>query len=78
VLFRSARLPAYARPLFLRLSPRLEITETFKHRSRALAAEGFDPRVVTEPVFFASPARPIYLALDLALYGEILAGAVPL
>lgn len=74
----AAQLPAYARPLFLRLSRSLEMTETFKHRKRELAAEGFDPRQARDPVFFASSERPIYAALDLALYEKILAGAVPL
>jgi fatty-acyl-CoA synthase len=74
----AGRLPAYARPLFLRRSNRLEVTETFKHRKRELAAEGFDPRRISDPVFFASSERSIYAALDLALYEKILAGAVPL
>ncbi|BDV33787.1 long-chain-acyl-CoA synthetase [Methylocystis iwaonis] len=74
----SAQLPAYARPLFLRLSHGLQVTETFKHRKGALAAEGFDPRKIGAPVFFASSERSIYAALDLALYEKILAGAVPL
>lgn len=74
----SAQLPAYARPLFLRLSHELQVTETFKHRKRALAAEGFDPRKIGEPVFFASSERSIYAALDLAFYEKILADAVPL
>ncbi|WP_442756751.1 long-chain-acyl-CoA synthetase [Methylocystis sp. JAN1] len=72
----AARLPPYARPLFLRLSRCLEITETFKHRKRELAAEGFDPRKISDRVFFASSERSIYAALDLALYEKILAGAV--
>ncbi|MGJ0392154.1 MAG: long-chain-acyl-CoA synthetase [Methylocystis sp.] len=74
----AAQLPTYARPLFLRLAGSLQATETFKHRKRELAAEGFDPRKMTDAVFFASSERPIYAALDLALYEEILAGAVAL
>ncbi|QGM99713.1 long-chain-acyl-CoA synthetase [Methylocystis parvus] len=72
----AAQLPAYARPLFVRLSASLEVTETFKHRKRELAAEGFDPRALPDPVFFATSERPIYAALDLALYEKILAGVV--
>ena len=74
----SNRLPAYARPLFLRLSRALEVTETFKHRKRELALEGFDPGRIADPVFFAAPGGSIYLALDSALYEKIIAGAVPL
>jgi fatty-acyl-CoA synthase len=74
----AAFLPAYARPLFLRLSRELQVTETFKHRKRELAEQGFDPERIGEPVFFASPDSPIYVALDSALYARILSGAVPL
>lgn len=74
----AAQLPTYARPLFLRLSRSLEVTETFKHRKRELAAEGFDPSRIPDPVFFASSGRSIYVALDSALYGKILSGTVPL
>lgn len=74
----SAQLPSYAWPLFLRLSRKLEVTETFKHRKRELAVQGFDPSAIDEPVFFAAPDRPIYEALDSALYRRIIAGDVPL
>jgi fatty-acyl-CoA synthase len=64
--------------LFLRLSRALEVTETFKHRKRELASEGFDPRRVADPLFFAAAGGSIYTALDLALYEEIIGGAVAL
>ncbi|MGH6977184.1 MAG: long-chain-acyl-CoA synthetase, partial [Stellaceae bacterium] len=38
-----SRLPAYARPLFLRIKDRIEITATFKHKKNELAREGYDP-----------------------------------
>ncbi|MGJ0508573.1 MAG: long-chain-acyl-CoA synthetase [Methylocystis sp.] len=74
----AARLPAYARPVFLRLAPELKSTETFKYRKQELAGEGFDPRRVLDPVFFASSKGSIYTALDLALYEQIIGGAVAL
>jgi fatty-acyl-CoA synthase len=74
----AARLPAYARPLFVRMAGRLDVTETFKHRKRELASEGFDPRQSPDPVFFALSSGSIYVALDLALYEKIIGGAVAL
>jgi fatty-acyl-CoA synthase len=74
----DARLPPYARPLFLRLSLELAMTETFKHRKQELAAQGFDPAAIHEPVFFASPERSIYIALDSTLYERIVDGSAPL
>ena len=74
----SAQLPPYARPLFLRLAKDLQITDTFKHKKRELALQGFDPCAIGEPVYFASPQSSIYSRMDRALYERILAGAVPL
>ncbi len=70
----DSALPPYARPLFLRLSKELEITGTFKHRAQALAAQGFDPREVEDPLFFAQPGSNEYIPLDPALRARILAG----
>ena len=69
----SRELPAYARPLFLRLLPEMQITGTFKHRKVELAKEGFDPAAIGDPLFFFDPARG-YVPLDAALYARILAG----
>jgi len=45
-------LPAYARPLFVRLTPRLETTGTFKQRKADLVSDGFDPAKVASPLYF--------------------------
>ncbi len=76
--YLDARLPAYAQPLFLRAAHAISITDTFKHRKAALAAEGFDPKAIDAPLYFAPPRQTIYLALDSTLYARILAGAVDL
>lgn len=68
-------LPAYARPIFLRLRERLEITETFKHKKQMLAAQGFDPRGIDEALWFAAPGRDTFVRLDAELYARIVAGA---
>jgi fatty-acyl-CoA synthase len=71
---RAARdLPAYARPVFLRLLPQIEITGTFKHRKIELVKEGFDPAAVSDPLFFLDGERG-YLPLDAALYDRIVSG----
>jgi fatty-acyl-CoA synthase len=72
------RLPAYARPLFLRLKDRIDTTSTFKHNKTALVREGFDPTVVRDPIYFDDPAAEAYRRLDLALYERIADGKVRL
>jgi fatty-acyl-CoA synthase len=44
-------LPQYAVPLFLRLRGAQETTATFKHRKVDLKREGFDPAVVSDPLY---------------------------
>jgi fatty-acyl-CoA synthase len=70
--FVDARLPAYARPIFLRMLPKIAITGTFKYRKLDLVAEGFDPAVVKDPLYVRTDEG--YAALTAALFAEILAG----
>ena len=71
---RAAReLPAYARPVFLRVLPEIEVTGTFKHRKVELVKEGFDPAAISDPLFFLDGERG-YVPLDAALFGRIARG----
>jgi fatty-acyl-CoA synthase len=71
---RAAReLPAYARPVFVRLLPELEITGTFKHRKVELVKEGFDPAAISDPLYFLDGERG-YVRLDPTLFGRIARG----
>ena len=70
------RLPAYARPVFLRLLPALEATGTFKPCKQALAAAGFDPRQIQDPLYFDDARAGLYVPLDAALHAEIMGGRV--
>ncbi len=74
----ETRLPDYARPVFLRITGRLEVTETFKLKKQALAAQGFDPRIIEEPIYWAGPRADTYVRLDESLYRQIVAGAIRL
>ena len=67
-------LPEYARPLFLRVSPEMEVTGTFKHRKVELVREGFDVKQVGDPIYFNSPADRKFVPLDEALYNRICSG----
>ena len=71
-------LAAYARPIFLRLQPEIEITGTFKHRKVELVKEGYDPRVVKDPLFFLDPVDSQYVPLTPELHDRIAAGEVRL
>jgi fatty-acyl-CoA synthase len=64
-LFRlaDARLPPYARPLFVRLSGEPEVTTTFKLRKVDLQREGYDPGRVKDPLFVRDPGAGAYVPL---------------
>jgi fatty-acyl-CoA synthase len=72
----AARLPAYARPVFLRLVQGLAFTETFKQKKQALAAEGFDPAAIADALWV--DAGDGYVPLDGALYARINSGLMRL
>jgi fatty-acyl-CoA synthase len=71
-------LPAYARPLFLRIADRIAVTATFKHQKTDLAREGFDPAACGDAIYFDDPAQQAYVRLDATLVERIRAGEVRL
>jgi len=72
----ARRLPAYAHPLFVRISASLDSTETFKQKKHALAREGFDPAVVSEPLYFRDPRSGEYRPLDATMFARIAASDI--
>jgi fatty-acyl-CoA synthase len=71
-------LAPYARPVFLRLQPEMEITGTFKQRKVELVKEGFDPHSLHDPVYYLDPATNLYRHLDADTYAAIMEGRVKL
>jgi fatty-acyl-CoA synthase len=72
----AQRLPAYARPVFLRLLSRLEATGTFKPRKQDLVTAGFDPARIGDPLYFDDARAGAYVPLDAALFSAIAAAAL--
>ncbi|MET4042936.1 long-chain-acyl-CoA synthetase [Bradyrhizobium sp. RT6a] len=71
-------LPAYAHPVFIRISRELDATETFKQKKAELAREGFDPRAVSDPLFMLDPKAGTYVALDAEACTQINEGTIRL
>ncbi len=65
-------LPAYARPLFLRIVEHFEATETFKQKKGGLAEEGFDPATIADPLYVAVGGR--YQPLTPEIHADIQSG----
>jgi fatty-acyl-CoA synthase len=73
-----SRLPDYARPLFLRIVPGIELTGTFKLRKQDLAVEGYDPAKVSDALYFDDRQRQVYVALDGKLHERLQSGLMRL
>ena len=76
--YLGTRLPAYARPLFIRIRSALDTTETFKPKKQGLISEGFDPRLIPDPLYFEDASQGAYVPLDADLHAKIANGAVRL
>jgi fatty-acyl-CoA synthase len=76
--FLRRELPAYARPIFIRIQPALETTGTFKYRKIDLVRDGFDPSKIEQQLFFDNPDTDRYDVLTRALYQQIQSGAFKL
>lgn len=67
-------LPTYANPIFLRIQNHIDVTGTFKQRKVELVKQGFDPTVLTDPLFTIDHDAKTYVTLDAALYEDICSG----
>jgi fatty-acyl-CoA synthase len=65
----AGKLPDYARPVFLRIVPGLDLTGTFKLKKQELAEQGYDPGRTEDPLYVQSPRAGRYERLD-ALFHE--------
>ncbi|XP_062264523.1 long-chain fatty acid transport protein 1a [Platichthys flesus] len=71
-------LPPYARPVFLRISPNVDTTGTFKIQKTRLQREGYDPRLTTDQIYFLNARAARYEAVDEELYNAIAEGRMSL
>lgn len=76
--FRHASrvLPSYARPLFVRIAPAMDVTGTLKHSKRRLQAEGYRLPAGSDQVYFRDEAAGSYVRLTEVLRNQIESGAI--
>jgi citronellyl-CoA synthetase len=70
----ARELPSYARPVFVRIQPEMEVTGTFKLMKGDLRREGYDLATVNEPLYVMKPGHPTYEPLDQQFLSRIRAG----
>ncbi len=71
-------LPSYARPLFLRICSQLESTSTLKIKKVDLQKQGFDPSIISDPLYIRHPDRNAYVPLDQSLHRQLQQGGIKL
>ncbi|MBL8549777.1 MAG: long-chain-acyl-CoA synthetase [Hyphomonadaceae bacterium] len=76
--FAARELPAYARPMFVRLKQDIETTGTFKYRKVDLVRDGFDPSALTDPIYFDNPETKVFEPVTPKLFARIQSGAIRL
>lgn len=64
-------LPAYARPIFLRMQQEIAATGTFKHTKVDLVKEGYNPSAIKDPLFVFDLMKAEYVPLTPELYQMI-------
>ena len=67
-------LPAYARPVFLRVQSDIDVTGTFKMVKGTLRKQGYDLSQVTEPLYVLKPGSDAYEPLNEEFVARIAAG----
>lgn len=67
-------LPAYARPLFIRLQEVMEMTSTFKQQKFQLVQSGFNPSTISDPLFVLDYQQKSYVPLTDLIYQSIITG----
>lgn len=68
-------LPSYARPMFVRLLTKVDMTGTFKLKKLDLQKEGFDPNVIEDALFYLSP-KGSYESLTKEIFDQINRGEI--
>lgn len=67
-------LPAYARPIFIRILKSLPVTGTFKLQKINLQKDGFNPSDISDKIYVRQKSSYVRLTDD--LYNQIVSGEI--
>ncbi|XP_069030434.1 long-chain fatty acid transport protein 2-like [Embiotoca jacksoni] len=70
-------LPSYARPRFIRIQDALAVTGTFKQMKVKLAEDGFNPDVITDPLFYLEDNKG-YIPMTKEIFNSVTEGTLRL
>jgi fatty-acyl-CoA synthase len=69
-------LPAYARPVFLRICTAFDVTGTFKYSKTELIRQGYNPLASGDALYFDSVEAEAFVQLDKEFYDRIQSGGI--
>jgi fatty-acyl-CoA synthase len=72
------RLPAYARPRFVRVCSSIAATETFKPKKQKLVEEGFTPEGIADQIYVEDRVQNRYVRVNKGVYDHIQSGEIRL
>jgi len=72
----NKNLPKFASPIFVRLSPEMVITGTYKHRKVEFVKEGFNIALIQDPIYFRDDQAGKYVLLERELFEKFLKNQV--
>lgn len=67
----EARLPAYSRPMFIRIVNEIELTATFKLKKMDLQRDGFDKNIIKDPLYIIDKKSRSYVELKDEIFRDI-------
>ena len=67
-------LPPYAVPVFIRLTPTIDLTGTYKIQKNRFRNEGFNIHIVGDPLYILEHAERKYVPLDSHHFGQVVDG----
>ena len=70
----NEHLPAYARPVFLRVQNEIDVTGTFKMVKGDLRKEAYDLKQIQDTLYVLKPGKSAYELLDLDFAEKITHG----
>ncbi|XP_050356091.1 long-chain fatty acid transport protein 1 [Nymphalis io] len=74
----KSSLPAYARPLFVRILPEPPLTATFKLKKKVLMEQGFNINIHDDPIYFLDQKSGTFVPLTQKLYDDLNEGVIRL
>lgn len=66
-------LPVYARPLFLRFIKEMPLTTTHKQKKVQYVKEGYNPAIISDPLYRVSAETKTYIPLTTENVGQFMA-----